>query len=74
MNFFRSMFEFCTIEVVHWSAYFGKQSLLVWLNYFDADLNLQDRDGMTPLHRAAAAGYFFYVCDTVILCQCFCAE
>eukprot|EP00398_MALV-I-01_sp_L67-1_P000573 gene573-463_t len=46
-----------TDRVVHWAAYFGHQLLLTFLSYFEVNFSLQDRDGMTPLHRAAASGH-----------------
>mmetsp|Transcript_5858 Transcript_5858/g.11825 ORF Transcript_5858/g.11825 Transcript_5858/m.11825 type:complete len:585 (-) Transcript_5858:105-1859(-) len=40
---------------VHWASYKGDQTSLKLLDYFDADFEVQDNQGMTPLHRAVQA-------------------
>jgi palmitoyltransferase ZDHHC13/17 len=44
-------------SAVHWAAYKGDTLALRLLEYFGADMNPVDNQGMTPLHRATSEGW-----------------
>ena len=43
---------------LHWACYNGAEESILYLLSWEVPLNLQDKEGLTPLHLAVLSGIF----------------